>query len=95
MPGAHLPARLIADERKASGKLLAGVALSGGDALLQLHDGTLVSVRGSAETDETRWRTLPGFPEPCPDMRATPAGASNPGDISLLVLMYIILCSGG
>lgn len=76
----------LTDTSNACGRVLAGVSLPGGGALLQLHDGTLVSVQSHLEDPDMRWRTITGFPEPCPDMRATPAGASSPGETPLCSL---------
>ena len=74
--------------------MLAGVAQPSGGSILQMHDGTLEGVMGNPSMELNWHRSSAGFPEPCPDMRATPAGVHFRGDAlpaSVAIIQFSVM----
>lgn len=55
--------------------MLTAASLPEGGALLQLQDGSIVEVIHDVGQRALSLSPVTGFPEPCPDMCATPAAA--------------------
>ena len=74
--------------------MLTAVPLPGGGALLQLQDGAVLRLHAAGLEVEGLSR-LPGFPEPCPHMRATPAAAhGDMGRVPSSALLPSRWCGG-